>query len=36
LLEKGEVVTIMLKDRSVKVTAKSLKEPGDKIAQLLK
>jgi hypothetical protein len=35
LLERGEVVTIMLEDRSV-ITAKSLKELRDKIAQLLK
>jgi TusA-related sulfurtransferase len=36
LLERGEEVTIMLEDRSVKITAKSLKELRDKIAQLLK
>jgi sugar/nucleoside kinase (ribokinase family) len=35
LLERGKVVTIMLEDRSV-ITAKSLKELRDKIAQLLK
>jgi predicted methyltransferase len=36
LLERGEAVTIMLENRSVKITAKSLEELRDKIAQLLK